>query len=284
MCVHKRINQIGRAMLMVTAGLMAAGLIASSLASSLHAQTYTISQNGKTVGSATLSVNAAADGLRITSSTKIAMTDLNYSFSATQSLDSAYRLRNIQLNGLVNGTAATVSAAQQGQNIQVKMSGNGKGSDTPLAMHPYAVFWPDFDPGALQIMVNLGAAHNNRDLWAIIPKQTGSIVPLKIVTNADEQGTVNGQPVTVHHLTVSFDTGGAEVFSGPANELLQADWTDEGFALVRQGFKLSPSARPRNTPPPPPAIPKAEPGRHLPITSPAGQPYPGASTPNQPQN
>jgi hypothetical protein len=44
------------------------------------------------------------------------------------------------------------------------------------------------------------------------------------------------------------------LFSSPKNELLQAEWTDEGFAMVRQGFKLTPSARPNAAPPaaPPP--------------------------------
>ncbi len=262
MCVHKRINQIGRAMLMVTAGLIAAGLIASSLAAGAHAQTYSISQNGKSVGDASLRVSSTAQGFRVSSSAKIAMTDLNYSFNATQTLDGSFHLVAVNLSGLVNGTAATVTAEQRNQTLQIKMSGNGKGSETPLAVHPNSILWPDFDPGALQVLLNLGAASNNRDLWAVIPKQTGSVLPLKITTNADEHGALDGKPITVHHLTVSFDGGGVEIFSNPENELVQAEWTDEGFALVRQGFKLLPPARPHTAPPAPQPKPPTGPSQN----------------------
>ncbi|HVU47075.1 MAG TPA: hypothetical protein VHD85_13175 [Terracidiphilus sp.] len=34
------------------------------------------------------------------------------------------------------------------------------------------------------------------------------------------------------------------LFSGPENELLQAELPQEGFALVRKGFVLKPSAKP----------------------------------------
>jgi len=240
-------------MLMVTAGLMAAGLIAASA----HAQSFIISQNGTRVGTATLSVRQSNGGLDLTSGSKISMSGLNYSFTANQSLDPAYRLRSVQLSGLVNGTAATVNATAQGQSLQVKINANGRVTQTPLASHPQVVFWPDFDPGALQIALNLGAASNNRDLWAIIPKQTGSVSPLKIVTKADEQGTLSGKVVTVHHQTISLEGAAPtsiEVFSGPANELLQAEWIDEQFAMVRQGFQIRPPARPEN---PPPAAPKS---------------------------
>jgi hypothetical protein len=81
----------------------------------------------------------------------------------------------------------------------------------------------------------------------LIPKQTGSIAALRIATDADMQGTLNGKPLPVHHLTVTYGTSKTELFSSPANELLQAEWTDEGFAMVRQGFKLTPRAARRAT-------------------------------------
>jgi hypothetical protein len=249
MCVHKKINQVGRAMLMITAGLMAAGLIAAQA----HAQSFLLSQNGKSVGTASLSFKQAAGGFDATSGAKIDMPGLKYNFSANEALDAGYHLSKVQLNGSVNGTTATVNTVPQGQQFVMKINANGNVTNTPLAFHPQAVFLPDFDPGALQVLLNLGAANNNRDLWALIPKQTGSVAPLRIATNADMQGTLDGKSIQVHHLTVTFNTSKTELFSSPANELLQAEWTDEGFALVRQGFKLTPPARPIS---PPPAAPQ----------------------------
>jgi hypothetical protein len=256
MCVHKKINRIGRAMLMVTVGMMAVGLLAAEL----HSQTFVLSQNGKSVGTASLSLKQGAGGFSSTSGAKIDMPGLKYNFSANETLDSGYHLSNVQLNGSVNGTAATVNTVPQGQQFLMKINANGNVTATPLAFHPQAVFFPDFDPGALQVLLSLGAAHNNRDLWALIPKQTGSVTPLRIATNADMQGTLDGKPIEVHHLTVTHDTSKTEVFSSPSNELLQAEWTDEGFALVRQGFKLTPPARP-GAPPAAPPQPAATPGQ-----------------------
>ena len=183
------------------------------------------------------------------------MTGLNYSFSATANVDTAYQLKNVQLTGSVNGTKATVSSQPEGQQMMVNINANGNVTRTPLAFHPLTVFLPDFDPGALQLMLYLGAAHNNRDLWALIPKQTGMLTALRISTKADAQGTLNGQAVAVHHLTVTSDLETVEVFSGVGNELLQAEWTDQAFALVRKGFRLKPPARPSAPPPQPAAQP-----------------------------
>jgi hypothetical protein len=74
------------------------------------------------------------------------------------------------------------------------------------------------------------------------------------------QGALDGKPVAVHHLTVTGTNSKTELFSGPSNELLQAEWTDEGFAMVRNGFKLTPPARP-GAPPPAPAQPAAQPSQ-----------------------
>jgi hypothetical protein len=267
MCVHKKINQIGRAMLMITAGVMAAGLLASLA----HAQSFSISQNGKSVGTASLSLKQAGGGFDATSGARIDMPGLKYSFSANETLNADYHLNRVQLNGSVNGTSATVNTVPQGQQFLMKINANGNVTTTPLAFHPQTVFLPDFDPGALQVLLNLGAAHNNRDLWALIPKQAGSLAALRIATNVDMQGTLDGRPIEVHHLTVTHDTSKTEVFSSPSNELLQAEWTDEGFALVRQGFKLTPPARPGA----PPAAPQQPAGAGQVGGQPGQQAQPG---------
>jgi len=254
MCVHTRINQIGRLLLLGTAGLMVAGLLAAQL----HAQNYQVSQNGKSVGTANLLLSKAAQGYTATSGANIDMPGLKYKFTENESLDAGYHLNTVQLNGTVNGTTATVNTAKLGAQFLMKINANGKLTTTPLAAHAQAVFVPDFDPGALEVVLKLGAAHNNGDMWALVPKQEGSITAIRIVTNADMQGTLNGAPLAVHHFSVTFEGNKMELFSSPANDLLQAEWTDEGFAMVRQGFKLTPPAR-APAPPPPPAQPAATP-------------------------
>jgi hypothetical protein len=248
------------------------------------AQSFTLSQNGKPVGTATLAIKAAAvhtaaadaakaggkaaagktaagkgagvaTGFDLSSEVKINMPGLDYSFTETEGLNAGYHLRKAQLNGLVNGKAATVSALRTGQQISLKIATTGPGTTTPLAFHAQSVFMPDFDPGSLQVLLKLAAAANNLDLWALIPKQTGLTSAVQITAAADEEGTLNGAPIAVHHLSVSTDTDKIELFSNAANELLQAEWTQTGFALARQGFVLKPAARPPAAPARPASAP-----------------------------
>ena len=224
-------------------------LVAGALTAQIHAQSFQISQNGQNVGTAGLSVQPAGAGFSSTSWTKIKMPGLDYSFQENASMDGGYQLQSVHLDGSVNGTKATVSAAPEGQQLAMKINANGQVINTPLAFHPQAVFFPDFDPAALQTVLSLGALRNNRDLWAVIPKQTGSVTALRIATKPDEQGTLNGQQTPIHHYTVTADADTIEIFSNPSNQLMQAEWTEEGFAMVRQGFVLTPPARPQTPPP-----------------------------------
>jgi hypothetical protein len=50
--------------------------------------------------------------------------------------------------------------------------------------------------------------------------------------------------VVVHHLVATIAGAKTDLFSGPANQLLQAELPQQGFALVRKGFVLTPPAKP----------------------------------------
>jgi hypothetical protein len=112
-----------------------------------------------------------------------------------------------------------------------------------LAAHAAAVFLADFDPGALQTLVTVAEAQNSRDLWAIVPKQAGSMQAIQLATYADEQGWLDGKPITVHHLAATVGGEETDLFAGPDNQLLQAELPQPGFALVRKGFVLTPPKR-----------------------------------------
>ena len=227
--------------------------MAGLLIASAGAQNFVLSQNGKSVGSATLSVQRNGQWIQTSSGAKVDMPGLKYSFNENAVFDSGYRISNVKLNGQVNGSAASVEGKVAGSQFVMTIHANGNTTNTPLTLHRNSVFFPDFDPAAIQALLNVGSAGGNRDLWALIPKQTGTTQSVQLVANADMQGTLDGTPVTVHHQTLTYGTDKAEVFSTQKNELLQAEWTDEGFAMVRQGFKLTPPAKPAGAPPTKPA-------------------------------
>jgi hypothetical protein len=212
---------------------------------------YAVSQNGKSVGTASFTFAAKPTGVDSTSLVRVDMQGLNYSLSKTEELSPASSLLHVQLSAIVNNAAVNVAAKPDGAQFLMNISANGRAGTTRLDAHKSTVFLADFDPGALQTLLTIAAASNNRDLWAIIPKQTGSISPIQLATYPDLQGTLDGKPVTVHHLIATIAGASTDLFSAPENQLLQAELPQQGFALVRKGFVLTPPTKPRAPPPAP---------------------------------
>lgn len=215
----------------------------AQLRAAAQSGSFIISQHGHSVGTADVTFAGTANGYQSSSVVRVAMQGLNYDLSKTEQLSSANFLKHVQLNATVNNSAVTITVAPDSAQILLNTSASGHSTTTRLAYHPAAVFLPDFDPGALDTLLALAVANNNRGLWAIIPKQAGSINPILLATYADEQGTLDTKPITVHHLKATIDGATTDLFSGPENQLLQAELPQQGFALVRKGFVLSPPAR-----------------------------------------
>jgi hypothetical protein len=218
---------------------------------------FQIAQNAKPVGTASFTFTATPHGYDSTSLVRVAMPGLDYALSKSERLSPANRLRHVQLSATVNGAAVTVTGAPDAAQFLLNISAKGQSTTTRLAAHPAAVFLPDFDPGALETLLALAVTHNNSGLWAIVPKRAGSIQPISLATYADEKGTLDGKPVVVHHLMATIGGAVTDLFSGPENQLLQAELPQQGFALVRTGFVLTPS----NKPGAPPAGPSAPPAQ-----------------------
>jgi len=222
---------------------------ALALASPLPAQSgaFSISLHGHPVGTASYNFAANSRGYNSTSVVRIALQGLDYALSKTEQLSQANQLRHVQLSATVNGSAVSVTAAPDAAQILLNISANGRSSTIRLDPHPGAIFLSDFDPGALETLLALAVTRNNSGLWAILPKQSGSqiasIQPVQLATYADEQGTLDSKPITVHHLVATIAGAATHLFSGPQNQLLQAELPLQGFALIRRGFVLTPPAK-----------------------------------------
>lgn len=205
---------------------------------------FEIAQHGHAVGTASFHFTATKEGYDSTSLVKVAMQGLDFALSKTERLSSANQLEHVQLSAIVNGEAVNVIATPDAAQLLLNISASGKSSTTRLAAHAGAVFLPDFDPGALETLLALAVQRNNRDLWAILPINAGSIEPVQLATYPDQQGTLDGKSITVHHLVANIAGANTDLFSGPENQLLQAELPQDGFALVRKGFQLKPPAKP----------------------------------------
>ncbi|MGD0889969.1 MAG: hypothetical protein ABR923_00450 [Terracidiphilus sp.] len=223
-------------------------LIALLSVAPLHAMpqsgSFIIAQHGHSVGTATVTFSANPHGYDTTTVVRVAMQDLNYNLSKSEQLTSANAIQHVQLSATVNTSAVNVTAAPDAAQLLLNISANGRSNTTRLARHDAAVFLPDFDPGALDTLLALGVTRNNAGLWAVIPKGVGSVAPIQLATYADEKGTLDGNPITVHHLKATISGAVTDIFSGPRNQLLQAELPQQGFAIIRKGFVLTPPARP----------------------------------------
>lgn len=237
--------------LIPSAGLFAFVLLGAPAAAMAQSASFAVSQNGKPVGTASFTFTSKPTGVDSTSLVRVDMQGLNYSVSKTEELSHTYTLLHVQLSAIINNSAVNVVAKPDGAQFLMNISASGRANTTRLDGHPSGIFLPDFDPGALQTLLTIAAVGNNRDLWVILPKQAGSIEPVQLATYRDEQGTLDGKPLTVHHLIATIAGTITDLFSDPENQLLQAELPQQGFALVRKGFILTPPTRPLAPPPAP---------------------------------
>jgi hypothetical protein len=208
---------------------------------------FVIALNGHNVGTATCDFVATSRGYNSTSIVRVNMEGLDYALSKNERLTAGNELRHVELSAVINKEAVSVVGTPDSAQLLLNFSANGRSTATRLAAHPGAVFMPDFDAGALETLLALAVERNNRGLWAILPKQSGSqmgsVEPIQLATYADQQGTLDGKPVPVHHLVATIGGASTDLFSGPNHRLLQAELPQEGFALVRKGFALKPAAK-----------------------------------------
>lgn len=230
-------------------GIAALVLLAAPAGAQSQWGSFVVSQNGKSVGTASFRFSPTAAGLDSTSTVRVDMQGLNYALSKTEQLSSSDALLHVQISATVNGSAVNIITKPDGTQLLINTSANGRSSTVRLPLHSLAVFLPDFDPGALETLLNLAAKNNNRDIWAIIPKQAGLTEPIQLATYRDEEGTLNGRSIAVHHLVATIAGASTDLFSGPENQLLQAELPQNGFALVRNGFVLKPPTRAPAAPP-----------------------------------
>jgi hypothetical protein len=217
---------------------------ANSNAAAAQSATFAVSQLGHEVGTAEFRFSASAAGVDSTSTVRVTMEGLDYALSKTEVLDQDGHVQHVVLSATVNGQAVNITGKPDASRFLLNISANGRSVTTRLEGHSNAVFLPDFDPGALQTLLTLAERENNRDLWAILPKQAGSIEPVRLATYADEQGTLDGKPIAVHHLIATIAGADTDLFAGPDNKLLQAELPQQGFSLTRKGFVLTPPKRP----------------------------------------
>jgi hypothetical protein len=243
--------------------------------------------NGKAVGSADVTVGSLPAGYQIDSHGEMKLSKFSYSFSNSGRLDEHLNIVHDQLTGSVNGSAVTFGMASDstGKQFQVKINANGKDTTNSFDRHQHTVLLADLDPSAYVVMAHFALEHP-ATTWVVIPKQEGVLVPSNYEARVDAHGTLQGQGVLAHHMSVvvSAENGiTVEIYYTNDGSLLEADLPEQNFYIVRDGFKLE--NRPKYAPPrgqAPPPQQQQQPGQTQ--APAAGQQPPQYSVPQgQPQ-
>jgi hypothetical protein len=220
---------------------------------------YTIEQNGKTLGAASYTIENAPNKYIVTSSGKMAEDKFSYAFSNTQKLDTSLNLITDQLSGVVNGKAVSFSAASDptGRQFKLNISANGTQQTNALDRNKNSVLLTDLDPAGYLLLIQV-AMRNPAHSWALIPKENGFLVPVTFSPQPDTQGHLNDQSLPVKYVSAAISSQNAitvELFYSPDGQLLEADLPEQNFYVIRDGFKLTnrpkPPAPPHGQAPPP---------------------------------
>lgn len=219
---------------------------------------YSILQGAKSVGDAQYAVSLIAGGYKLTSSGHMALAKFSYGFHNESTVDTSLNLVRGSLTGSVHGTKAhgnniafNTASDPTGRAFQISISADGKQSTNTIDRHRNTVLVPDLDPSAYMLMARL-AILQPQTAWALIPKETGLLVPAAYQPGSDVRGTLNGVNIDVKHASAALSDTNAitlELYYTPEGQLLEADLNAQNLDLVRDGFHLL--ERPAPTPPPP---------------------------------
>ena len=203
---------------------------------------YGFFQEGKAVGEGDCTVQTTPGGYTVTSHGKLNLTKFSYSFTNTQVLDGSLNLVRDQLDGTVNGSAVSFTAAADptGKQFQIGVSANGKQIQNTVDRHQHLVLLPDLDPAAYLLLAHV-VLQTPRTSWILIPKEDGILVPSTINPGAAVRGQLNGNQLSAQHATVAVNSENPvdiEIFYTPDGQALEADLPQQNFQVVRDGFKL----------------------------------------------
>lgn len=212
---------------------------------------FTITQNGKTVGATECTVATTASGYTITSRGELHLTKLSYSFSNTQHLDHMLNLVNAEITGTVNGSPVSfsVKADPTGRQFNISVTAKGATTQNTVDRHRHLALLADLDAAGYVLLNRIGM-EKPQISWALIPKQTGLLVPTTYMRDANVRGRFNGHDIDVEHTTVTVSAQNAisvELFYQPNGRLMEADVPEQNFYVARDGFRLV--NRPKYAPP-----------------------------------
>lgn len=228
-----------------------AGFVQAQTAIPAGTESYKIFQGDKVVGSSQYTVTPTTAGYTVTSQGNLRLSKFSYDFNSTQYLDHMLNLVSDRITGTVNGAAVTfaINSDTTGRQFNINVNAKGQDQQNTIDRHQHLALVPDLDAAGYMLLARVGL-ENPQVSWALIPKETGLLVPTVYNHDASVRGLLNGRNIDVEHTTVEVSAQNAinvELFYTAAGQLLEADLPQQNFYVVRDGFKLV--NRPKFAPP-----------------------------------
>jgi hypothetical protein len=241
--------------------LLPAGMVQAQTALPAGTSHYAIYQGDKTVGSSETMVTPTSAGYTVSSRGELNLSKFSYSFTNSQNLDRMLNLVSDQITGTVNGSQVTftVNADSTGREFHISVNAKGQQTQNSVDRHQHLALLPDLDSAGYLLLTRIGLG-NPAVSWALIPKETGLLVPTIYKRDENVRGRLNGTEIDVQHTTVTISAQNAvtvELFHAMDGRLFEADLPEQNFYVVLDGFKLvnrpkfAPPRSPEGSNPPP---------------------------------
>lgn len=208
---------------------------------------FKITMNDKTVGHTSFTLKPAGDKYHLTSRGDYTVpasgddpaTAGDYKREAM--LTSTYDLIQDATTAEAGTSRVTVYIAPSGGKLAIGAGGQGGGSSSNLQLdlHPNTVVVPNFDAGAIEVLVRMHAKlPADAKIWGVIP--SGSVeLPVEITEAGSAAGMLGGAPVTLNRYNIKFPKLIIEAYTDPSLNLMRADFPTLKASFTRDGFQTS---------------------------------------------
>lgn len=128
------------------------------------------------------------------------------------------------------------------------MQGGVSGGSNPVPVpSPDFLVAPDYDPSAIQVLLNGSLAHPHADnKYTLVvpasgaPRQGSKVIYVALQPMPDATGTLDGKPVTLKHYQILFVKTNGNIYTDANGALMQADMGPLAASYVRAKFVLTP--------------------------------------------
>jgi hypothetical protein len=209
----------------------------ASAARAADKNNFVLLNSGRPIGSASFTIEKGKDGYRERSQYGIHESQYNDDFKVDENGNFVSGYTQDSLTQAMS----TFQVNKQRTELMVTMA-HAYNSQTLALPNPNFLVLPDFDPGAVQVLLLTLLAHPHPDslYYLVIPGQDSTNNnAVRIESASGASGTLDGKPVSLKHVHMVYLKGTAELYADQDGNLMEADMDILHTNYVRAKFVMS---------------------------------------------